>query len=69
MLFLIFSGIRQIYGYHRGKKCPKCNYTPVLSIDDPEALKLIKEYDLQPGENNVVKNKNEGESTSPSKIT
>jgi len=47
----LLGGIN-IFNYFRGGKiCPKCKSKPMLSLDSPEAIKLIKEYDLKVGEN------------------
>lgn len=33
------------------KTCPKCGNKEMLPLNDPQALELIKKYDLKPGEN------------------
>jgi len=54
MVYLIVSSTVQIAkNYYGGKICPKCNHKPMLALDDPEAIKLIKQYDLEPGDNSA----------------
>lgn len=49
---LIFFGVICIVNHYVGSKtCPKCNCKEMLQLDNPQALKLIKEYDLSVGEN------------------
>jgi len=52
MTIPIIAGIIKIVDYDKQNNiCPNCNYKPMLSLDNPEALKLIKQYDLKLGEN------------------
>jgi len=49
---LIILGVYNILNYFsEGRTCPKCSYREMLPLDDPQALELIKKYDLKPGEN------------------
>jgi len=69
VIFFLIAAISFRY-YAKGSViCPKCGNKNMLPLDDAEALKLIKEYDLRPGENAVDKNEQESESTSPSQTT
>jgi len=48
---VLISGILQIVGYYRGvNKCPICG-NEMLSLNNPEAIEIIKKHDLRPGEN------------------
>lgn len=48
-------GVINILNYLRGgKTCPKCQYSDMLNLDDPDALTLIKKYDLRPGVNTAI---------------
>lgn len=45
-------GVFCVIQYYRGGKiCPRCNYTPMLPLDNPEAINLIKKNDLTLGDN------------------
>lgn len=49
---LIILGVLSLMNYYAGSKnCPKCGKKEMLSLDDPQAIELIKKYDLKPGEN------------------
>ena len=54
-LFLLFGGIILIREYFKGRVCPNCSYKEMLPIDNPEAINIIKQNDLQPGMNNPAK--------------
>lgn len=41
--------IRIVEHFVGGTLCPKCNYKPMLKIETPEAIKLIKEHDFDFG--------------------
>ncbi len=52
MLYVLVIGIYEIFGYYYGSnRCPKCNNNGMLPLNNPEALKLIKQFDLKVGEN------------------
>ena len=52
MAIPIIAGIIKIVDYDKQNNiCPNCNHKPMLSLDNPEALKLIKKNDLKSGEN------------------
>ena len=52
MVYLIVSSTLQIAkNYYGGKTCPQCNHKPMLSLDNQDAMELVKKYDLQPGAN------------------
>ena len=52
MLYVLIIGVYEVLGYYYGSKtCLKCGNKEMLSLDDPQALELIKKYDLKPGEN------------------
>ena len=51
-LSMVIIGLILIHRYIKGRVCPNCNYKDMIPLDKPEAVKLIKEFDLQPGVNN-----------------
>jgi len=51
VLLVLFVGIMHLIGYYRGaNNCPKCG-NEMLSLDNPEAIEIIKKHDLKPGDN------------------
>jgi len=62
---LIFVGVICIVNYYLGTKtCPKCGNKEMLPLDNPEAINLIKKYDLKVGENPSPNIQNEPSSSS-----
>ncbi|MEW6146101.1 MAG: hypothetical protein AB1598_13905 [Thermodesulfobacteriota bacterium] len=50
--FFIMFGVFNLLNYFsNGKTCPKCGHKEMLPLDNPEAIILIKKYDLKVGEN------------------
>lgn len=49
-VLLIALGIfRIVEHYVGGIICPKCAYKPMIAVDTPEAIRLIKEHDFKLG--------------------
>lgn len=49
---LIALGMFWIISNFRGTKtCPKCGNKEMLSLNNPEAIEIIKKHDLKPGDN------------------
>jgi len=64
-IFVSIFGIFCVIKYYRGGNfCPKCNHTPMLNLDNPEAINLIKKYDLKVGENPSSNTQNKSSSES-----
>lgn len=65
MIIPIVAGIIKIVDYDRECNiCPKCNHTPMLPLDNPEAINLIKKYDLKVGNNTSPNTQSEPSSDS-----
>ena len=60
---LLLAGLILIRGYFKGRVCPNCNYKDMTPMDQPEAMKLIKQYDLQVGVNKFPKQEQESDQT------
>lgn len=50
---IISSTVRIVQNYYGGKICPNCNQESMLSLKDPQAVKLIKQFDLEAGVNSA----------------
>ena len=53
-----------VYSFIETNTCPKCGHNDMLSLDNPEAINLIKKYDLTVGENPSPSSQNEPSSDS-----
>ena len=64
-IILLIVGFVMINKFFKGRVCHNCGYKEMLPIDTPEAIKLIKQYDLQPGVNNFPSTFNEANTNPP----
>lgn len=53
---IISSTVGIVKNYYGGTICPKCNHKTMLPMDSPEAIKLIKQHDLEPGDKIIKEN-------------
>lgn len=53
-----------LFSISGSKTCPKCSYKEMLPLDSPEAINLIKKYDLKVGENPSPSSQTEPSSSS-----
>lgn len=68
MIFPILTGIIKIADYNKESNiCPNCNHKPMLSMNTPEAIKIIKDYDLEAGVNTAPDTLKEQKTSSSSK--
>jgi hypothetical protein len=49
-ILIVLGIIRIVEHFVGGKICPKCSYKPMLAVNTPEAIRLIKAYDFDFGE-------------------
>lgn len=64
IIYVLVTGIRRLVRYRKGCICPNCTHKPMLALDSPEAIKLIKQFDLEPGESNSSSTINEPNTSS-----